>query len=77
MLVKCVNKACTSPDGTFEFDTSKLEVTGPAQPNEQGAKQFVVECPFCGTKNLIWLKTQSKSYGADITIVKRGSLDFK
>jgi hypothetical protein len=55
--IKCVNPKCLAPNGTFEWDEySSLENDGRmAKQGDPGAKSFIVECSYCGTRNKIWL----------------------
>jgi hypothetical protein len=79
LRIKCVNEKCTAPEGIFEFDEHDLGTSGPTDPKDPNAREFIVKCPFCGTMNSIWLKTKehSISYSMDVTIVKDTPLDFK
>jgi hypothetical protein len=79
--IKCVNKECTAPDRIFEFDEFLFGATGPGNENEIGSQPFLIECPFCHTNNLVWLKrpglTKQCSLQADIILVKDEPLDFR
>jgi len=55
--IKCINPKCTAPNGCFEWDEhTSLEDDGRvAKQGDPGAKSFVVDCPYCGAANKIWL----------------------
>ena len=53
--VKCINPKCAAPQGKFAWDERAQAEGGPAQPEETGAISFLVDCPFCGTENKVWL----------------------
>ena len=55
LRVKCINPKCTAPEGKFMWDDLAHAEGGAAAPREPGALAFIVECPFCGTENKIWL----------------------
>jgi len=57
ILIKCVNLECTASNRVFSWnERSHLEVEGKiAQEGENGAISFLVDCPYCGTENKIWL----------------------
>jgi hypothetical protein len=79
--IKCVNTNCTSPDGTFEFDEALFGATGPGNEGEPDSQPFVIECHYCHTNNLVWLKrpgfTKHASLEASIILVKDEPLDFR
>lgn len=79
--IKCVNKNCTSPDGTFEFDEALFGATGPSTKDDPTSQPFVIECHYCHMKNLVWLKRpgyiRSVSLQADMILVKDEPLDFR
>ena len=53
--VKCINPKCTAPQGKFNWDDRAQAEGGPAKPGEIGAISFLVDCPFCGIENKVWL----------------------
>jgi hypothetical protein len=79
--IRCVNRNCTSPEGIFEIDENEFGAEAPAKSGEDGARQYIIKCPFCGTENLVWMKTQrafqKAAYGADFVIVKKEPQDFR
>ena len=68
LRIKCINSSCTALEGKFLWDDRARAEGGPAQPGEPGAVAFIVECPYCGTENKVWLrkvkKTNSVTRGA-------------
>jgi hypothetical protein len=75
--IKCINPKCTAPDGIFEFDDSKIGAAGPSGPEAPSAMRYVIDCPYCGTKNMVWLKRPSASYRMSAIIVKDEPQDFR
>ena len=57
LTIKCINPKCFAPNGKFEWDERpSLENDGlVVKQGDPGAKSFVVECPYCGAHNKIWL----------------------
>lgn len=58
LRVKCINPNCTAPEGKFTWD-ERAHVNrygGVAQPDEPEALSFLVDCPYCGIENKVWLK---------------------
>jgi hypothetical protein len=57
IIIKCINPKCFAPDGRFEWDERlSLESNGRvAKQGDPGARSFVIDCPYCGTHNKIWL----------------------
>lgn len=76
--IKCINPKCTAPSGIFEFDDSKIGAAGPASLNEPSAMRYIINCPFCNTKNMVWLKRSVSSfYGLDAIFVKDEPQDIR
>jgi hypothetical protein len=55
LRIKCINPKCTAPVGKFTLDDSSHAEGGAAAPGDKGAISFLVDCPYCGTENKIWL----------------------
>lgn len=53
--IKCTNPNCTAPERRFAWDDLAHAEGGPAQPGDMGAISFLVDCPYCGTENKVWL----------------------
>ncbi len=75
--IKCINPNCTAPDGVFEFDDEAIGAAGPSGPKGPSGMRYVIDCPYCGTQNMIWLKRPSTSYHMDVIIVKDEPQDFR
>ena len=58
--IKCINSKCTAPEGKFTWDDRAHAEGGPAQPGESDAVAFIVECPYCGIENKVWLRKVKK-----------------
>lgn len=56
--IKCVNKNCSGPTKSFDWDESPHVEDGGrvAAPRESGAKQVIAVCSYCGEQNKVWLK---------------------
>jgi len=52
--VKCINPNAP-PARQVRLGRTRPSRGGPAQPEETGAISFLVDCPFCGTENKVWL----------------------
>jgi hypothetical protein len=59
--IKCINPKCTAPQGKFPWDDRAHADGDPAQPGEPGAVAFILECPYCGIENKVWLKKVKKN----------------
>ena len=77
--IKCINPKCTAPDGVFVFDETSIGASGISEKGKPGAFLYIIECPYCGTENMVWLNRtiSSASYGMDVIIVKKDSQDFR
>lgn len=76
--IKCVNPNCTAPFGIFEFDDEAVGAAGPSGPSMPLAQRYVISCPYCGAKNMVWLKRpNSISSHMDVIIVKDEPQDFR
>ena len=77
--IKCINPNCTAPDGIFEFDEVSVGATGPSSYGAPSAMRYVINCPYCGTKNIVWLEqsASSASYKMSVIIVKDEPQDFR
>jgi hypothetical protein len=85
--IRCINPYCTAPDGIFVFDEKAVGTAGPSKKGEQNAQRYAVECPFCGTLNMVWLNNPKRisiddfskkaSVDMDMILVKKGLTDFK
>ena len=75
--IKCINSKCTAPDGVFEFDEVAIGATGPSSYGAPFAMRYVIDCPYCGTKNMVWLERPSASYHMNAIIVKDEPQDFR
>ena len=63
LRIKCINSSCTALEGKFLWDDRAHAEGGPAQPREPGALAFIVDCPYCGTENKVWLFKVKKEDG--------------
>ena len=80
--IRCINPHCTAPDGIFEFDEKATGTAGPSGPKGPNALDYAIECPYCGTLNMVWLKNPNSterelSVGIRARIVRKDPLDFK
>jgi hypothetical protein len=57
LKILCCNAMCTAPERTFEWDEKDdLQAGGRlAEKGDEDAVSFVRTCPYCGTKNKIWV----------------------
>lgn len=58
MLIKCVNTACTAPNGIFWWNPPIGYIE--AQDGDLGAFYSVADCPYCKTKNKVLLKPDDR-----------------
>ena len=57
LKIQCCNEKCTAPCRIFQWDERlHLQADGKLAKNgDDGAVSFVERCPYCGTKNKIYV----------------------